>query len=111
MKKSQRHGIIGGTLAAALLGGAMILAGPARADTQGPDCVSVTKQTPYQGYGYTHIVHIANGCDYEVSCSVASNVDTEPHAVTVPEAESRDVVLRRGSPAREFDANVRCSSR
>ena len=102
---------ISGGVAAALLVVTLWSSGLASAEVQVPDCVAVSTQAPYQGYGYTHIIHVANSCDFQVRCAVASSVDPAPQNVVVEAGAATDVVTRRGSPSSAFSAEVRCSSR
>jgi len=83
---------------------------PVQLDDQieAPDCADVTKQAPYQGYGYSHIVSIENGCEYDLRCRVSTDVTPQPQSVRVEEGETELVVTRRGSPASEFQARVDC---
>ena len=77
--------------------------------TEVPNCVEVTKEAPYQAYGYTHIVVVRNGCDSRIRCQVSTNVDPDPQRITVAAGETSRTATRRGSPSREFDARVTCS--
>jgi hypothetical protein len=58
--------------------------------------------------GYDHLVHIHNGCDLAVACTIHTNVMPKPLSTTVG-AQSRVAVMTyRGSPARRFNASVYC---
>lgn len=68
--------------------------------------VQYTTESRYRGFGYEHIVHVENGCDVAVACEVhASHARRD---VAVPAQRRRSVVVRQGSPAREFSAAVYC---
>lgn len=73
-----------------------------------PKCVQVSAQAMYRAYGYDHIVVIANGCEAAMRCSVVTNVNPQAAVVVVSPGKSEDVVTFRGSPAREFQADVSC---
>ena len=77
--------------------------------TEVPSCVEVSKEAPYQAYGYTHIVVVRNGCDGRITCRVATNVDPDPQNVRVEPGTTSRTATRRGSPSREFDVRVTCS--
>jgi hypothetical protein len=76
----------------------------------GPACLVVTSEARYGGYGYNHLVRIANSCEEAVLCTVSTDVNPAPEQVTVPPNEAREVVTFRGSPAREFVPLVRCQA-
>jgi hypothetical protein len=82
--------------------------GGQREVSQTPKCVAVHPNARYSGYGYDHIVEIDNTCDQAISCTIATNVISEPTTVKVPAKEKKSVITLRGSPAREFKADVRC---
>lgn len=96
-------------------GFALALAGPAAGADAGapppalPPCVKVQTQAIFSGAGYNHVVSIDNGCTRAADCEVSTDVAPEKLAVTVPAAESRDLVTFRGSPASEFKATVKCA--
>lgn len=80
-----------------------------RRDTlQNPKCVAVHPNARYRGYGYDHIVEIDNTCDQAIICIVKTDVVPEPTTVKVPTRERKSVLTMRGSPAREFKADVQC---
>jgi hypothetical protein len=81
-----------------------------RAAPQNPKCIVVTSSARYSGYGYDHIVEIDNSCDRAMSCTVNTDAAPEPTTVKVPAKEKKTVVTLRGSPAREFKADVRCKT-
>jgi hypothetical protein len=71
-------------------------------------CVEVRTLTPYRGYGYDHVVEIENRCTKTMSCTVKTDANPEAISVVVPARETRSVTTMRGSPAREFKADVQC---
>lgn len=72
------------------------------------DCAKVRTSAHYGAYGYDHIVEIENTCDETVICSVVTNVNTKASEVTVAPKQKKSVTTFRGSPAREFEADVSC---
>ena len=77
---------------------------------QSPDtCAAVTPVARYIGYGYDHVVSLKNGCSRPVTCEVWTDVDPQPHhTLSAQPGETREVVVRRGSPAREFKPEKKC---
>jgi len=75
-----------------------------------PKCVHVRTEARYVAYGYDHVVSIENGCDKAMSCVVRTDVNSDRAALDVPAGQARDVTTFRGSPAREFKADVTCKS-
>ncbi len=74
-----------------------------------PDkCVSVRDEAIYGAYGYDHHVHLHNGCDKTMKCKVTGSANPTGVEETLVAGEKRDVVLFRGSPAREVGASVKC---
>jgi hypothetical protein len=90
-------------VAAILLFGSSVLAEPSL-----PPCIHVSAYARYGAYGYDHIVEVGNRCEHVAACVVSTNVNPDPIAVRVQPGELERVVTFRGSPAREFSANVRC---
>lgn len=87
----------------------MVLCGAAvTALAEPPPCVEVSTETPYRGYGYTHIVVLASSCERDLRCEVASDVDPAWQEVALEAGATERVVLRSGSPARTFTPRVRC---
>lgn len=74
-----------------------------------PECIRVSKEAPFQGYGYTHIVVVRSSCERAARCEVATDVDPSPQRVRVAPGETERVVTRRGSPASEFQPRVTCT--
>ncbi|MBX3248290.1 MAG: hypothetical protein KF901_14010 [Myxococcales bacterium] len=102
-----RSWIRGAALAASL--GALV-APHARADEPPlPPCIRVSKEAPFQGYGYTHVVVVRSTCDRSARCDVATDVDPSPQRVRVAPGATERVVTRRGSPASEFQTRVSCT--
>lgn len=75
---------------------------------QVPECIEYSGQARYGAYGYDHVVHVRNGCERRARCQVWTSVDSERHAISVAAGDTRDVVTRRGSPARGFRPYARC---
>lgn len=73
-----------------------------------PACVAVTAQARYGAYGYDHLVTLSNGCDRHADCTVRTDVNPEPIAVSLSAGQTEEVVTFRGSPASTFRATVRC---
>jgi hypothetical protein len=73
-------------------------------------CVHVTTRTPYRGFGYDHEVDIENACAKPQVCKVKSNVNPDVQEVKVAVGKTATVVTFRGSPAREFKAEVDCKA-
>lgn len=72
-------------------------------------CFKTRSEARYAAYGYDHLVEIENTCDKPLLCVVKTDVNPDPSNVTVPGKEKRMVVTFRGSPAREFKPDVRCT--
>jgi hypothetical protein len=75
------------------------------------DCVAYQTEASYAGVGYDHLVHLTNNCDKPAVCSVSTNVNPEPASVALAPGEKQTLVTWRGSPAREFTADVSCQAR
>lgn len=72
-------------------------------------CVSVREEAIYGAYGYDHHVYLHNGCDKKtMKCKVTGSANPAGVEETLVSDEKRDVVLFRGSPAREVGASVKC---
>jgi hypothetical protein len=82
--------------------------GGQREASQNPKCLEVHPSARYSGYGYDHVVEIDNTCDRAMSCTVKTDVGSDATTVKVPAKEKKSVTTFRGSPAREFKADVRC---
>jgi hypothetical protein len=73
-------------------------------------CAQVHTQAPYRAYGYDHEVVIENTCPKPINCSVKTDVNPEIATVRVAAHATETVVTYRGSPAREFKADVDCKT-
>jgi hypothetical protein len=73
-------------------------------------CERVRSEAVYRGYGYDHEVTIENTCTKSISCSVKTNVNPDAAHVRVAAHATEIVLTFRGSPAREFTAEVDCKS-
>jgi hypothetical protein len=71
-------------------------------------CVDVTTDARFASVGYDHIVTLKSGCTKTMKCTVTTNVHPEPIAVELAAGGVESVVTWRGSPAREFTADVTC---
>lgn len=83
-------------------------ASEAGASSAVPPCVEVSSEARYRGYGYDHIVRIANGCERAATCDVSTDVNPTPERTTIPSKEQVEILTFRGSPAREFVPRVEC---
>ncbi len=80
-------------------------AGPAAIE----QCARVSASVRMEAYGFTHVVSLRNECDRPVSCEVWTDVDPTPHqTLRAAPGETQELVVRRGSPAREVNAGSRC---
>jgi hypothetical protein len=81
------------------------------ARTQEPTCIQYWPEVRYRNYGYDHVVHLASRCTLEAACKVSSDVNrTGVDVIVAPRAET-EVLLFRGSPARQFTPKVTCRLR
>ena len=71
-------------------------------------CVSVTTSAPYVNYGYDHVVTLHNSCPKPQSCTVKTDVALNPVPVELAASGTESIVTFRGSPSREFKADVSC---
>lgn len=68
--------------------------------------VSYATESRYRGLGYDHIVHLDNGCDVRVACEVHASQTRRD--VEVAGRRRVSLIVRQGSPAREFSSAVYC---
>jgi len=95
---------------AVLMAAAPLHAEDSKAPSKKPGgCVDVSTEASFASVGYDHIVTLKSGCKKQMTCSVTTNVNPDPATVTLEPGESESVTTWRGSPAREFTANVTCS--
>jgi hypothetical protein len=73
------------------------------------DCVKVSLEARYRGYGYDHIVELVSKCDAAMRCTIRSGIDASETNVSLAPGESRSVTIFRGSPASEVKADVACT--
>lgn len=71
-------------------------------------CLTHSTEARYGAYGYDHVVVIRNGCDEGATCTVTTSSNPTAQTVRVAAGATERVVMFRGSPAREFSANVDC---
>jgi hypothetical protein len=74
-----------------------------------PGCVRWRSEARYRAYGYDHLVTVYNGCEAPAVCTVTTNVNPDPIGVQIAPGKEAEVLTFRGSPAREFQARVRCA--
>lgn len=72
------------------------------------ECVKVSSEARYSAYAYDHIVTLDNTCDTAMRCEVSSDVNPTPASVDLAKGETKSVLTYRGSPSREFKAQVAC---
>ncbi len=72
-------------------------------------CVRSWGEARYRGYGYDHVVNVANDCDKPISCQISTDVDPKPQSATIPSGRQVQVITRRGSPSRRFVPRVVCA--
>jgi hypothetical protein len=73
-----------------------------------PACVDVKTEARYVPYGYNHIVILTSGCAKPLSCTVATDVNPEPHHVDLPAKSRIEVTTFIGAAASSFVAKVTC---
>jgi hypothetical protein len=71
-------------------------------------CVRHWSEVRYRNLGYDHIVLLRNECLADALCEVSTNVNPKPIDTKVGVGEQVEVLTMRGSPAREFTAQVKC---
>jgi hypothetical protein len=74
------------------------------------NCVKVSTEARYAAYAYDHVVTLESGCDQAMRCEVSTDVNPTPSTVELARGETKSVLTYRGSPAREFKANVECKA-
>ena len=82
----------------------------AQADYEGPECVTHRPHVIYQAYGYTHFVALENTCEEAVTCQLRTSATNAELRVELNEGEQKEIVTRRGSPARAFSVTLRCET-
>lgn len=89
---------------------AALAAGQVRADDrQAPECLQVQKRVIYRAYGYDHFVHLNNTCPRALACEL-STATLPAQRVHLDSGEQKEIMLRRGSPARAFNYLLRCGA-
>jgi hypothetical protein len=76
--------------------------------TADPNCVLWWPEARYRNFGYDHIVHLYNRCKEPAECTVSTDTNPTPVVVTVESDEHMELLMFRGSPAREFVPTVDC---
>ncbi|MDD9941807.1 MAG: hypothetical protein OXU20_12255 [Myxococcales bacterium] len=82
-----------------------------RGPKQAKPCTSHKLSTPYRGVGYDHVVTVENTCNHTERCEIKASSNDRAQQLDVPKKSSRSIVVRRGSPAREFSADVTCKKK
>lgn len=86
-----------------------VTAGASAASQQKPsECLSAYSDTRYGNAGYDHIVRLASACNAPVTCDVSSDASPKPVRIEVAAGRSQEVVILRGSPARQFTPHAEC---
>ena len=73
-----------------------------------PPCIRYWTEAALGFAGYNHLVHISNACSQTADCDVVTSANPVPIEVTIPVSDARVVITYRESPARAFQAKVRC---
>jgi hypothetical protein len=73
-------------------------------------CVDVKTEASFASVGFDHIVTLTSGCKQAMTCTVSTNVNPDPTTVQLAVGATESVVTWRGSPAREFSADVTCAA-
>lgn len=73
-----------------------------------PECLKVTSEARYKGYGYEHVVMLDSQCARAQRCEVSTDVNPDKATVEVAPRSRVEVVTFRGSPARNFTPVVKC---
>ena len=63
------------------------------------------------GVAYNHLVHLDSRCEKSAVCRVKTDVNPKEERVVLAPGEKQTVLTFRGSPAREFKAQVACAIR
>jgi hypothetical protein len=95
-------------LVATALAGKAAWSETGHAEARIPKCIHYSTQAVLGVAGYNHLVYISNACTKEALCEVATSANPTPIDVSVPPSETRAVITYRESPARVFEAKVRC---
>lgn len=108
-RQSRTWRLLGATVGVALtlLAGATARSAPP-VEPPVPPCLRVWPEARLRAFGYDHVVHLDSACIADAECSVATDVDPTSVAVKVPARTSVEIVVRVGSPAREFTPVVKC---
>jgi hypothetical protein len=78
------------------------------ADPAASPCVKWTQEARFAGFAYNHLIHLTNNCDYTASCRIKTDVNPKEETVLLAPKESKTHLTFRGSPSREFKAEVSC---
>src|SRR5688572_21811189 len=72
------------------------------------ECLRAWFDARYGNAGYDHIVRLSSTCSAPVTCQVSSDAAPQSVRVEVPAGQSKEVVILRGSPARQFTPHAEC---
>ena len=72
-------------------------------------CIKVRPEARYLGFGYNHIVHVADVCATAAECDVSTDVNPQAQHVSVAAGGAIEVNTFMGSPARVFVPKVLCT--
>lgn len=75
---------------------------------EGFDCINYTRVVRYGNHGYDHWVELESKCSEAARCTVKTNANPSGERAVVEPSATIGVLTFRGSPAREFSAQVRC---
>jgi hypothetical protein len=59
-------------------------------------------------YGYDHVVTLRAACKKPQRCTVKTDAAPNPVVVDLAASETKSIVTFKGSPSREFRADVSC---
>lgn len=74
-------------------------------------CWTFKTEAAFVGLAYNHLVHLHNACADAVSCRVKTDVNPKEETIDVPAGGHKTQLTFRGSPAREFKAQVTCTEK
>ena len=74
------------------------------------ECVAVSTEARYSSYGYDHIVTLRSACPTPQRCEVKTDAAPNPVSVELGATDTKSLVTFKGSPAREFKADVKCKA-
>ena len=72
-------------------------------------CVTWIAEAEFVGVAYNHLVHLHSRCERPAMCRIKTDVNPKEERVLLAPGEKKTHLTFRGSPAREFKANVVCT--